>query len=230
MLAVELSTQLCNTQEPGWNEGEETQKHRGRDRGRWDEEHALLPCTPPHQQTHTQTLPLLCSNNGSIATNKCTRTGSEGTKRKITPQNQARQWVNKKKNSTKRKRTEYLALPSGVRVLEEKNQRRTERKFENNSTPILQLYCHYACFAWWQTMAITLKAKLSQVHLKAFCWNRQMTNKASNTVCEYKIALQVVYWINDITRLLVHFCLPFKTECINICLTDYITLHEINYC
>lgn len=47
-------------------------------------------------------------------------------------------------------RKEYLALPSGVRDLEKRKQtqrKRTEREDERRGTPILQLYCHYACFA-----------------------------------------------------------------------------------
>lgn len=158
----------------------------------------MLPCTPPRQHTHTHkfALPLLCSSSGSTATHKFTWTGSAHSV-DVCPKTKPWGECTKITEFYKGKRREYLALPSGVRGLEEKNQTDGNREKNENNTPILQLYCHYACFARWQSMAITLKAKLSQVHLKAFHWNRQMTNKESNTVCEYKVAVGVVYRIHS---------------------------------
>lgn len=69
-------------------------------------------------------------------------------------------------------RKEYLALPSGVRGLEEKKIKRrgTEREtvWTTTARQYLQLYCHYACFARWQTMIITLRVKLPWVRSKSF--------------------------------------------------------------
>lgn len=203
---TENSTRLHNTQNPGCNG---VRRHRSTDReGRgWAEEHAMPPCSPP--MTHTN---LLCSNNGSIAMHKCTWTGSEGTRCRTTPQKQARRWVNthtKPNKRSRRKRREYLALPSGVRGLKDKIQTdRNKEKIENNSTPILHLYCPSACFAWWQTMDITLNQKLSKSIWKLSVeTDKELIKKAAQNV---NIRQLCMYWIkvnykctNSITA-----CLP----------------------
>lgn len=187
VLAVELRT--VHNYVIHRNLGEETQKHGETEREWGEGETRNMPCRraplPIDAHTRRQTLPLLCSNNGSIATHKCTRTGSGGTGCKITPQNQARRWANKKNPIELHKEKSTLLCLQVCEALKRKKNREGQRENFSNRTPILQLYCHYACFAWLQTMTITLKAKLSQVHLKAFCWNRRMTNKESTTLCEY---------------------------------------------
>lgn len=168
MLAVELRATHSYVIS-GWNEGEETQKHgEGEMKVIWGTCHAAIHPSPP---THTHTNPpSLHNNNRSIATHKCRRTGSGGSQHRITPQNQVRQWVNRKKQELyKEKEGSTLLCLQVCEALKRKfKQTATERRFENNCTPILNLYCHYAWFAWWQTMAFTLKQKLSQVHSKAF--------------------------------------------------------------
>lgn len=141
-----------------------------------------------HTHTYAQTLPLLCSNSGSIATHKCTRTGSEGTqrKKKLRPKPKPGGERTQKKKTTRalRRRKEYLALPSGVRGLEEKKSNREGQREHLRTTA----HQYYSCIvimhalSWRQTMAITLKRKkLSRAHLKAFCRNRRMTNNKEST-------------------------------------------------
>lgn len=156
-------------QKPGWNKGAETQKH---EEGECERRNMHQPHAS--SQTHHPAIPQQRGDHHSTQTHtdklsKCTGR---------MPQNQANEWSTKGKTTAReRERKEYLALPSGVRDLGKRKQtqrKRTEREGENRGTPILQLYCHFACFAWWQTMTITLKAKLSQEHLKAFSCERQI--------------------------------------------------------
>lgn len=101
-----------------------------------------------HTHTYAQTLPLLCSNSGSIATHKCTRTGSEGTQRKknYAPNPSRAVSEHRKKNnksSAKKKRVPCSAFRC-ARPWREKNQ--TGRDRENiweqrhtNTTVVLSL-------------------------------------------------------------------------------------------
>lgn len=168
-------TQLCNAKKVCMKQGR-------RDTEAWggwmqNEEHASSSCilhTQHNRYRHTNH-PAIPQQQGN---HHSTQMDTDNLSKRAVqmPQNQ---WVKQKKEGKNRalQRKEYLALPSGVRDLEKRKQtqrKRTEREDEHRGTPILQLYCHYACFAWWQTMTITLKAKLSQVHLKAFSCKRQI--------------------------------------------------------
>lgn len=138
MLSAELRTVHTNVIQRKLGEMR-VRRHRTlervRKRWRWDEENPMPPCTLPYQHTYTQTLPLLCSNNGSTATQKCTWKGSEGKQRKITPQSQARRWVNKKTIEIYKEKEESTLLCLEVcEALKKKiKQTGTEREFEEQT-------------------------------------------------------------------------------------------------
>lgn len=75
---------------------------------------------------------------------------------------------NEQKNN-RRKRREYLVLPSGVRGLEtEKSDRDREQILRTKPHQYSSLYCNYACFARRQTMANTRNGKASPSAFESF--------------------------------------------------------------
>lgn len=88
----ESSTQLCNTQRPGWNEAEDTHEHSEREtKVRCGTCHAVVHPSAPNTHTHSHPptpTPPLCSSR--TATRKCKRTGSAGAHCKFTAHNQHR--------------------------------------------------------------------------------------------------------------------------------------------
>ena len=154
MLAVELRTVHNyvihrNLGETRVSRHRRRERERGRERERWDEEHAMPPCIPTHTHTHTHTHKPSHFSAATMGALQHTNAQGQVVKahsvKKITPQNQAGRWANTQKNKRAlRRRKEYLALPSGVRGLEEKNQ--TGRDRENiweqrhtNTTVVLSL-------------------------------------------------------------------------------------------
>ena len=172
MLAVELRT--VHNYVIHRNLGEtRVSRHRRRERERereregevrWGTCHAAMhPNTHTHTHTYAQTLPLLCSNNGSIATHKCTGTGSEGTQRKKNyapkPSRAVSEHTKKQKSSAKKKRVPCSAFRC-ARPWREKSNREGQREHLRTTA-----HQYYSCIVimhalpWWQTMAITLKRK-----------------------------------------------------------------------
>lgn len=157
---------------PGWNKGAETQRH---EEGECEMRNMHQPHASSLHNTHKQTILLFHSNEGIITAHKCTQTTCQSARSEC-PKTRPMSGAQKKNNSAREKRVPCSAFRCARPWKEKANteEKRTEREGENRGTPILQLYCHYACFAWWQTMTITLKAKLSQEHLKAFSCERQI--------------------------------------------------------
>lgn len=101
---TENSTQLCNTQKHGWNQGEEAWKHRegeGEMRNMHCCHASKYPCNT-HTKTHAHTIPLLCSNNASTATHKCTQTGSGGTQHKWPKTKPGSEWTKTQESAVKK--------------------------------------------------------------------------------------------------------------------------------
>lgn len=133
-----------------------THTSTARERQRWDVGHAMLLCTPL-RQTHTHShpptpTPPLCSSR--TATRKCKRTGSAGAHCKFTAHNQHRgQWakkqINKRDIYKERGKSTLLCLQvceALKRKIKQTGEQRGKIEKKHN-TPILQLYCHCACFA-----------------------------------------------------------------------------------
>lgn len=135
----------------------------------WDEERASASCILPsqHAQTHHAALPQQPGDHHSTQTN--TDNLSKCTEPKAPNQADERSATEK---TIERGKSTLLCLQVCKTLERESKHKGREREGEN--TPILQRYCHQACFACWQTMTITLKAKLPQEHLEAFTWDRQI--------------------------------------------------------
>lgn len=122
---------------PGWNKGAETQKH---EEGECEMGNVHQPHASSLHHTHTNIL-LFHSNKGIITEHKCTWQLVRVHSAKAPKPGQ---WVkHKRKNNRALQRKEYLALPSGVRDLEKRNQTRRKRaENQNTGMPIPELYYH----------------------------------------------------------------------------------------
>lgn len=139
MFAVErrLVHKLCNVKKPGRSRPEET---RRRERNVMRDK----PCS----HAHIITRPLLCSSGGSSQPNKYVWTGRGGTQCKFPPQNHAGSLVNKNNREHEREREKKKVPCSAFRCASSsRGKSDRSRKRSENNTPILHVYCHYACFA-----------------------------------------------------------------------------------